>query len=161
MTIEIDGARCRPVQAEEQLQQRRLAAARGPGDRDEAAGLDIEVDVLEDELVGRAVAKTKVAHLDGAFHVQALGLRDVGFGNGGDDIRQAVEMQAEQAELNKLIDEAYGTIIERLAKRQEGKQHSDREALTGQDQSRSEKDYDDVDQSSQEGLNERHLDLIL
>ena len=59
MTVEIDGARGRPVQAEQQLQQRRLAAARGAGDGDEAAGLDIEVDVLEDELVGGAVAKAR------------------------------------------------------------------------------------------------------
>src|SRR3954453_12000827 len=143
MTIEIDGARRRPVQAEQQLQQRRLAAARGPGDRDEAAGLDIEVDVLEDELVGRAVAKAEVSHLDRAFYVQALGSRDVGFGDGGDDIRQAVEMQAEQTELHKLINEAHGAIIESLAKRQEGKQHADGKALTGQDQSCSEKDDDD------------------
>jgi hypothetical protein len=70
-------------------------------------------------------------------------------------------MQAEQTELHKLIDEAYGTIIERLAERQEGKQHADRESLTGQDQSCSEKDDDDIDQSGEEGLDERHRNLIL
>ena len=38
-------------------------------------------------------------------------------------------MQAEQAELHKLIDEADGAIIERLPKRQERKQHADRKSL--------------------------------
>ena len=115
------------------------------------AGLDIEVDVLEDELVGRAVAERSSRTLIAPFTSRLWRPRGVGLGDGGDDIGQAVEMQAEQAELHKLIDEADGAIIERLAKRQEGKQHADREALAGQDQACSEKDDDHVDQAGQAG----------
>jgi len=57
MPVKIDGARGRPVQAEQELEQRRLAAARGAGDGDETAGLDVQIDVLEGELVGGAVAE--------------------------------------------------------------------------------------------------------
>ena len=153
-----DVGRCRPRSSFNSVV---LPPPEGPVIATKLAGLDIEVDVLEDELVGRAVAKAEVAHLDRAFHVQALGPRDVGFGDGGDDIRQAVEMQAEQTELHKLIDEADGAIIERLAKRQERKQHADGKALAGQDQACSEKDDDDVDQSGEQGLDEVDRNLVL
>jgi hypothetical protein len=42
MTVEIDGARGRLVQTQEKLQEGGLAAARRPGDGDEATGLDVE-----------------------------------------------------------------------------------------------------------------------
>ena len=38
-------------------------------------------------------------------------------------------MQAQQAELHQLVDEADGAIGECLAERQEREQHADREAL--------------------------------
>ena len=58
--VELDHAVGRPVEAEHQLQQRCLAAARGAGDGDKVARLDFEVDVLEHERVGRAVAERNV-----------------------------------------------------------------------------------------------------
>ena len=55
-------------------------------------------------------------------------------------------MQAQQPELDQLIDEADGAVVEGLPERQEREQHADREALAGQDQARAEIDDDHVDQ---------------
>ncbi len=51
---------------------------------------------------------------------------------------EALEVQAQQAELHGLIDEADGPVVECLAKRQEREQHADRKALAAQDHARAE-----------------------
>src|SRR5215472_5740301 len=57
MTVKIDGPRGRSLQTQEQLQESCLTAARRPGYRNKAAGLYVEIDVLQDELVGGTIAK--------------------------------------------------------------------------------------------------------
>ena len=47
-SVVVDLARVRPVQQSQQVQQRTLARAAGADDRDELAGLDVEIDVFED-----------------------------------------------------------------------------------------------------------------
>ena len=150
MTVKIDGPRGRSLQTQEQLQESCLTAARRPDYRNKAAGLYVEIDVLQDELVGDTIAKREVAHFDGTFHFQASHTGSFGFGDGGDDVGQPVEVQTKQTKLHELIDEAHGAIIEGLAKRQECEQHADREPLAGKDQAGSEIDDDDVDQTGQE-----------
>ena len=61
----------RLVEAEQQLQQRRLAAAGAARDGDVIARRDFEVDVLEHQRVGRAVAERHVLHARCALRPRA------------------------------------------------------------------------------------------
>ena len=133
----------------------------GPVMATNSPGIDLEVDVLEHELVGDAVAERQLANLDRALDVEALRRCGFGFGNGGDDVGKAVEMQSQQAELDQLIDEADGALVEGLPERQEREQHADREPLAGQDQARAEIDDDHVDQAGEQRLDEAEPDLVL
>src|SRR4051812_33856813 len=112
IAVEVDGSRGGAMQPEQELEQRGLAAARRSGDGDELARRDVEVEVLQHELVGRAVAERELAHPYGALDVELLRVGDVGLRQGGDDVGQPVEMEAEQPELDELVDEADGAVVE-------------------------------------------------
>ena len=58
-------------------------------------------------------------------------------------------MQSQQAELDQLIDQADGALVERVAERQKREQHADREPLAGQDEACTEEDDDHVDQAEE------------
>jgi hypothetical protein len=129
MAVELDCPRGRAVKSDQQFQQRGLAAARRSGDRDELARLHVQIDVLQHELVRRAIAERRVPHLDRACHLEMARLDDLGFRRGGDDVGQAIEVQTQQPELDQLIDKAGGAVIESLPKRQEREQHAHGKAL--------------------------------
>ena len=55
--VQQHGAAARPQQAGEDLEQGRLARARGPDDRDALAGRDVEIEVSDDRRLVVAVAE--------------------------------------------------------------------------------------------------------
>ena len=100
IAVQVDRPRCRAVQSEQQFQESGLAAARWPGNSDELARHHLEVDVLEDELVGDAIAERQLANLDCALDLKTLRRCGFGFRNGSDDVGKTIEMQSQQAELD-------------------------------------------------------------
>ena len=133
-------------QAEHDLHQRRLAAAGRAHDGDELARLDREVDVLQDERLGLGVAEAHVAQLDPALDRAACrpgaGRARVSSGRQR-DVGQALEVQAEDAELERLLDQLHRLLGEVLLVAHEGEDHADRQGV-GERQPRREIDGDDV-----------------
>ena len=91
-------------------------SARRPGDGDELAGRDPEPHVLQDQAVRAAVAKAHpldaqlAADRDRRRHAVRSELR-----LGVHDVAERLEMQAQQSELDQLIDQRQGAIGQRLA----------------------------------------------
>src|SRR5687767_15960452 len=80
---------------------------------------------------------------------------------GSNDIGEAIEMKTQQAKLDQLIDEVDGALIERLAERQERKEHADRKPLIGEDKAGTQINDNHVDQSREQRLDEAESNLVL
>src|SRR5215470_7284057 len=106
MAVKLDRSGGRAVQADKEIQQRGLAATRWPGDGDEVALGYVERDTVQHQLVRRAVAERQVSNRNVPLHVDTARLGNVGLGRGRDDIGEPIEVQAEETELDELIDKA-------------------------------------------------------
>ena len=102
----------------------------GPHDGDELAGLDRQIDVLQHEGLAVGVAEEDVAQLDPALDRPGVGQRLVvaRFRAGSARCRTGAPDEAEDAEVERLLDECDGLLDEVLLVAHEGEDHADGQA---------------------------------
>ena len=119
----------RRQQAQQDLQQRRLAATGGSRDGQAVARGDAEMHVLQYPRLVVAVAERDAHRLDrrvAAVRRQGAA-RDVVLARFERDVGQPGPVQVEHAELDPLVDQGADPVRERGAIRDEGEQHPDGE----------------------------------
>src|SRR5690606_35942768 len=142
--------------AEHQVQQRRLAAAGRPDERDGLAGLDLEIHAVEHERLVLAVAELKAPNLERrlerfvlARHEPARAL--VRLARLEHDVREPLALHLEHLDLDEAVDEAADAARELALVGHEGHQHPDREAAVEHER-RAEPDDDHVLQAEQHAV---------
>ena len=138
-------------QAEQELHQRGLAAAGRADDRDRLARIHLEAHAVQHRRVGLAVAEAEAAHRDPALYRFVRRRIEVrcrrGLLRAQGDIGDALHMQAEEAELDQLLDQAREALHELRLVGDEREQHADGEGRTGaciQHQARAQPHRDDA-----------------
>ena len=111
------------------MTQRRLAAARRPHDRDELPGLDDKVDVVEDKGFGLGIAEAQVPKFDPAFDRTRVGEKTIvaRLKRRQRDVAQALQVQVEDAELDRFLDQQGGLLGEVPLVAHQGEDHPDRQ----------------------------------
>jgi len=107
--VDPHGALLHVVEAHEQRENRRLAAPRGADQRDRLAGLDVDVEVVEDDLA-RLVPEGDLVEVHLAAHVafEADGAGPLGdFRAGLEDLEEPVRRDAHVLELLRELREAH------------------------------------------------------
>src|SRR5690625_2493570 len=93
----------RSIKSQQQLEERALAAAGGPGNGDKVTCIDLQVDLVENQRIGGTIAEGNPSEFDGAL---CLMRRNQSVGSdlrpGSRNVRNAVEVNLQQAELDDL-----------------------------------------------------------
>ncbi len=94
-------------QSKHDLEQRRLAAARGPCDRDKLPRADGHADTVENEALGLGVAEADISQLDPApdFPTKHRWLVMAALQGTQRNVGQPLEMQTKDAELQRLLNQ--------------------------------------------------------
>ena len=135
---DFDAARGGLQQAEHQLDERRLAAARWPDDGHRFGRLHAQAHVVDQQRVRVGVAETHVFQLDAGSHfLRADGVSAerghvvARLGRSQCDVGHPLGVQAEHAHLEPLLDQRRHALHELRLVGDEREQHADREAGAG------------------------------
>src|SRR5262249_24332861 len=131
-------------QPELDFQKGGFAGAGGTNNGQKLPRLDAQIDVVDNERLRIGVAVAHVAKLDGAAdrHFTRPVLVVASLQRGERDVGQALEVQAEDAEVEHFLDQQTGPIDELLLVAHEGEDHSDRQrAVEGKSRGKIDGDY--------------------
>ena len=117
-------------QAEQQLDERRLAAPRRPDDGDRFALLNAQVQLVQDPRIGFRITERHPLQLDAATRQFDRHLHGIGCILGGveHDVADTFGVQAEHAQLQGVLHQRSGTLHELGLVGNEREQHADGEA---------------------------------
>ncbi len=153
-----EAARGRAQQAEHQLDQRGLAAARGTDEGHRFADLDVQADVVQHVALARRPAEAHPVEPQFAERGH-VGRRRLRRGRGrawlgctGQHVGDAVGVQAEQAQVQQLVGQRGGALHELGLVGQEGHQHADAETVAVEHQQRAQADAGRCFQPQQQAL---------